>query len=137
VSLPREASQRLGLMEVGLVGAVALAGIVVARSYSLWRDQFQVLCPAWTIFSVPCPTCGATRAVVAAMQGELLAAFAWNPLAALMAVGAVLALPLTAAVLIGVVPAPRVPTSLGVGTRTLLIAVLAANWMYLLRYFSG
>jgi len=86
---------------------------------------------------MPCPTCGATRAVVAAMQGDLLAALAWNPLAALLAIGAVLSLPLTVAVLVGVMPAPRVPGSLRPATRTWLISLFAANWLYLLLYFSG
>ena len=71
------------------------------------------------------------------MQGELLVAFAWNPLAAAMAIGAVLALPFTAAVLVGLVPPPRVPSHLGTATRTGLIALFAANWLYLALYFSG
>jgi len=120
-----------------MVGAVALVGIAVARNHALWRDQFHIVCPAWTIFGIPCPTCGATRAVVAVMQGELMAAITWNPLAALMAIGAVFTLPLAVVVLTGAVPAPRVPASLGVGTRTCLMTLLAANWLYLLRYFNG
>jgi len=119
------------------VGAVALAGVVVARNYALWRDQLVIACPAWTIFGVPCPTCGATRAVVAAMEGDLLAALAWNPLAALLAIGAVVSLPVTVVVLSGALPAPRVPSRLGAATRTSLIVLFAANWLYLLRYFGG
>jgi len=119
------------------VGAVAIAGIAVARSYALWRDQFYVACPAWTIFGVPCPTCGATRAVVAALRGDLQAAFAWNPLAALLAIGAVLSLPLTIAVLCGLVRAPRVPVRLGTAMRTGLIVLFGTNWLYLLLYFGG
>lgn len=119
------------------MGAVAIAGIAVARNHVLWRDQFHVACPAWTIFGVPCPTCGATRAVVAAMQGELLEAFTWNPLAAVLAIGAVLSLPLTVAVLCGSMPAPRVPSRLTASTRTGLIVLFGANWLYLLLFFAG
>lgn len=135
--VPEAASHQLGSVEVALVGAVALTAIAVARNYALWRDQFHVACPAWTIFGVPCPACGATRAIVAAMQGDLPAAFAWNPLAALLAIGAVLSLPLVVAVLAGVVSAPRVPVALGTVSRTALLALLAANWVYLLLYFGG
>ena len=131
------ASSRLGTVEVFLVGAVVLTGIAVARNYTLWRDHFRIVCPAWTVFGVPCPTCGATRAVVAAMQGDLVAAFAWNPLAALLSIAAVLSLPFTAAVLAGVIRAPRVPTRLAPATRTGLIAIFVANWLYLLFYFGG
>ena len=119
------------------MAVVALASVAVARNYELWRDHVHVACPAWTIFGVPCPTCGATRAVVAAMQGELLVALAWNPLAAVLAVGAVAALPLALAVLSGAIRAPRVPTRLAAGTRAGLILLVAANWLYLLLYFGG
>ena len=137
MTAPEAGGHRLGSVEVALVGAVALAGIVAARSYALWQDKLQLACPAWTIFGIPCPTCGATRAVVAAIQGDLLAALAWNPLAALLAIAAVLSLPVTLAVLGGVMPAPRVPVSLATGTRTGVFVVLAANWLYLLGYFGG
>lgn len=128
---------RLGSVEVGLVGLVAASAIVVARAYPLWRDHLYVACPAWTIFGVPCPTCGATRAVVAAMRGDFLAALAWNPLAAIAALTAVLAIPATLGVLAGVLPAPTIPPRLSGSARLALAALLVANWVYLLRYFAG
>ncbi len=71
------------------------------------------------------------------MQGELSVALAWNPLAALLGVGAVISVPFVALVLGGRMTAPRVPTSLGTVSRTAIIAVFVANWLYLLRYFGG
>lgn len=137
VSVSPVRGHRLGSIEVALVGGVAIAGIAVARNHALWRDQFYMACPAWTIFGVPCPTCGATRAVVAAMQGDLLVAFTWNPLAAVLAIGAVLSLPLTVAVLCGTIRAPRVPSRLAASTRTGLFVLFGANWLYLLLFFGG
>jgi hypothetical protein len=127
----------LGRVEVALVGLVALAAVVAGRSYALWREQFVVLCPAWTIFGIPCPTCGATRAVVAVMSGDIGAGFGWNPLAALAALLAVVAVPATLLVLSGALQPPRMPTQWPPVTRAALVAALALNWVYLLATFAG
>ncbi|NIR58105.1 MAG: DUF2752 domain-containing protein, partial [Gammaproteobacteria bacterium] len=72
----------LGRIECGLLALTAATGLLAGRMYPLWRHDFALLCPAWTIFGVPCPTCGGTRAVAAVAQGDLLAALSWNPLVA-------------------------------------------------------
>lgn len=37
------------------------------------------LCPTKAIFSIPCPGCGITRAIMLSLKGELIAALQLNP----------------------------------------------------------
>lgn len=43
------------------------------------------VCPIKKTTSIPCPSCGSTRAVVALMKGEILESFYINPLGILVA----------------------------------------------------
>ena len=127
----------LGRLESWMLALVALVGVVAGRTYPVWRDHLYVACPAWNIFGIPCPTCGATRAVAAVFQGDLGAAFAWNPLAAVLALGAVVAVPLGVAAGLDWISRPAIPTRLSVPVRVLFAAALVLNWAYLLAAFPG
>ena len=85
------------------------------------------VCPLHAMTGVPCPTCGATRAALSLMDGDVVAALAWNPLVALAAAG----------FLVGGVTAPLwLPRLRGrkpppVWFRVGVPLVLGANWLYL------
>ncbi len=88
---------------------------------------------SWT--GHPCLTCGATRAVLALAHGDVGGALAMNPL-----VGALLVALLAAAAPAALAwalrwPRPRLAPA-GTGARralvALVVAALAANWIYLL-----
>ncbi|NKB89401.1 MAG: DUF2752 domain-containing protein [Acidobacteria bacterium] len=131
------ASHRMGRLEAWLVALVGTTALVVARNYPVWRDHIYVACPAWAILGVPCPACGATRAVAAVLQGELGQAFAWNPLGALAALAAIVLVPIGVAAGLGWITRPQIPTTLGLGARAALIVAPIANWAYLLAAFEG
>lgn len=87
---------------------------------------------AWT--GMPCPTCGATRAVVSLSRLDLPAALAWNPLVT-VAVLAFVAGGIAAPAWIafgGRVPAfPPKPKPVALA---LVLAALAANWAWLVAH---
>jgi hypothetical protein len=71
------------------VGAAAMLGTATAWP---WLPLHPPLaCPLRTLTGVPCPLCGMTRAVVAAMHGHLLESLRFNP-AGLLVVAFALAL---------------------------------------------
>ena len=41
---------------------------------------FQVPCLLKTLFRIPCPGCGMTRAYVSLLHGDILQAFQWHPM---------------------------------------------------------
>lgn len=122
----RPGDVRRALAWAGIVVlAVALAPLAGAASAFLPECNFH----RWT--GVACPSCGATRALLALARGRVGAAFGWNPLvvllAAALAVGAV-------ATPIVVAAARRVPVLAGPVPRAawwILVAAVAANWAYL------
>lgn len=106
--------------------AITLAGIaalvLVAHALGL------ALCPLRRFTGVPCPMCGATRAGLCLLQGNLAGAFAQQPLVTIAA----LALPL--AFLVRRWIPLKLPRS-AVGKRCLALVacgLVAANWAYLI-----
>ena len=90
-------------------------------------------CNFRALFGIPCFTCGATRAAVALLKGDVSAAWIWNPLAVL----AMLAIALFDIYALGVLisRAPRLRVDIGRWKWLLVIVVVAAaalNWLYLL-----
>jgi hypothetical protein len=93
-------------------------------------------CTFLTVTGFPCVTCGATRAAMALLRGDLAAAFWLNPLV-LVGMAAVALFDLYAlTVLLARAPRLRVAFSTR-RARPLLVAiscaVLLLNWIYLLR----
>jgi len=114
---------------------VLLAGAAGAAALLPWVPLLARLAPpcpfhAWT--GLPCPGCGATRAVLALSAGDPAAALAWNPLATLGLAGgflvAALAVPWVEAR--GPVPVLR-EGGLPTWARALAAAGLAAHWGWL------
>lgn len=89
-------------------------------------------CLFHSITGVPCPTCGATRSVLALLDGDLLGAAALNPLV----------FAATVAFLLGGVAAPlwawrrgtapRFARQIPMPVRVGLVALILANWVWLI-----
>lgn len=112
--------------------ALALAGL--AWSWPLWGEAFGVACPFRALTGIACPTCGGTRAFLAAARGELGAALGFNPLVGLATTGLLAWIPLSCAWVVGRCPRPDLE---GVGARygrsgaRLLAFLVAFNWLWL------
>ena len=88
-----------------------------------------IFCPLKYLTGIPCPFCGGTRAALALLQGDLHQAVMMNPLA----VGLMLLAPLGALLYWRLI----VPRGWKIARYKrllliLLIAAIAANWVYLI-----
>ncbi|MEK8023630.1 MAG: DUF2752 domain-containing protein [Candidatus Hydrogenedentota bacterium] len=109
---------------------MAAAALTLLRLF----DRIAPDCPFHTILGIPCPTCGATRGVMALLDGRPLDAIAFNPL--LMLGGPLLLAWLIAGLHIyartGRFPDPAItPRRLFWGRAAALFAV-GGNWIYLI-----
>ena len=85
------------------------------------------------LFGIPCFTCGATRSAVALASGDLVRAWAWNPLATLTMFA--IALFDIYAIAVLALRAPRLRfdcSSVRWLLAGLVVAAAALNWAYLL-----
>ena len=101
-------------------GSWALAGLPLPR------------CAFHSITGCPCPTCGATRCLLALVHGHPLAALAWNPMA-FAAIAILIPLNIySALVLAGRLPRARLSLGPAEGRflRLASFLLLAANWAY-------
>jgi hypothetical protein len=128
---PRPGETNLELLGLGAsAGAAAWGCAWVGLGLPLPRCAFHALT------GCPCPTCGATRCVLALLHGRVAEAIAWNPMAfAALAVIALLNVYAAAALALRL---PRVrlrlsPAELRVAGIVGLL-VVAANWAYLIRH---
>lgn len=55
-----------------MIGGICVLCVLVLAN--MWK------CPVYSIFGVPCPCCGVTRAWIAFLKGELLLAFRYHGL---------------------------------------------------------
>jgi hypothetical protein len=112
--------------------AAALAVMLV-----LWVGFVEwppTICPLRAVTGLPCPTCGATRALYAFTGGDVGAALRFNPLVA----GAMLlALPYLAyASTVALLGLPRLRVRTGAGmalvARAVAVSAVLANWAFLI-----
>jgi hypothetical protein len=75
---PRTPDPLLRDARLGGAAMVAVAALLPMRAGG------PILCPLRAVTGVPCPFCGMTHGVVAAVHGHLGAAFAYNPAAPLL-----------------------------------------------------
>lgn len=112
------------LWALGAACALASAPILPLLS------RLATPCPLRALTGIPCLTCGSTRAAMALARGDLAAALAFNPLAAigltLGLLGGALA-PLWVMLRFPVPSAPRATAA----ARLAVAAVLASDWAYL------
>lgn len=89
-------------------------------------------CAFHAVTGCPCPTCGATRCVLALLHGHVAEALGWNPLVLAGVAGMALLNLYAAVVLAAVLPRARLSFA-GAEARILRVAcivLLAANWAY-------
>lgn len=72
----------VALLAAGAIGLLAVHDPRVPGSYGI--------CPSVALFGVACPGCGSLRAIGALTRGEVVEAWAYNPLALLAVVGLVI-----------------------------------------------
>ena len=90
-------------------------------------------CNFRALFGIPCFTCGSTRAALGLLQGDLVGAWAWNPLATVVLLAIALFDIYAVAVLVSRAPRLRIAFA---GAKWPLLGLLflgaALNWVYLL-----
>jgi hypothetical protein len=105
-------------------------GVIVALNH------FNLPAPkcSWkAVTGVPCAGCGGTRAGTLLLSGDLVGALAINPLATIIAIVSIALAGYSACVLMGLKKPIRFGLgSLPVNLPLLAIAIIVANWIYLL-----
>jgi hypothetical protein len=94
-------------------------------------------CPFLAMTGWPCMTCGATRATIAFLQGNLPLSFSWNPLAFLALCGLVVFDLYAVVVLLSRGPRLRMVDWTKTEKNVVRVAVVCAlllNWAYLLAH---
>ena len=114
--------------------AAAATALVAAALLPFAAPRLAALpaCPLRAASGWPCPACGSGRALTALAAGQPLVALAANPLAVAGLVGlGLLGLAAGAAELAG--RPLHEPRELSRPLRLALVALFAANWLYLVR----
>lgn len=117
-----------------LWASVALALLVMLALWLEYVEWPPVVCPFHAMTGWPCPTCGATRAVLALARGEFVAALRLNPL---VGVGALAAVPYVAyASVVSLLGLPRCRIEFGPRAATMgrvvAVAAVMATWAFLI-----
>lgn len=131
------AGHRLGRIEMSTGWCLGALALLAAWLHPVWGTWVEVHCPLLVLAGVPCPSCGATRAMVAAASGHWMEALAWNPAAGAVGISLPLLLPLGAAWLVSGRPGPRVPEKLSPGLRRGVGVLFVLHWSYLCLWFPA
>ena len=122
-----------------LIWLVVSLAVFLGGAAWLWVGLPFPRCPFLVMTGYPCLTCGATRCAIALAHGNFPHALTWNPLAT-VGLCAVLLFDLYAAiVLLARLPRVRVvdfSRREKNALRFVIIALIAANWVYLLFHRS-
>ncbi len=121
-----------GQIEFGIIyGGIVLAVLCVARLLPVF--SFIPSCAFKGLTGLPCPSCGSTRSVVHLAHGDIYAAFAMNPLAAVSFVAAVLFFLYSLVTLVFYLPRVSfvLTTREGNVIRVGAVVILVAQWVYL------
>ena len=114
---------------LGLTGCVC-----AAISVSAWLAEGLPLprCVFHAMTGCPCPTCGATRCMLALLRGHVAGAFAWNPLVFAGLAGLTLFNLYAAAALAARMPRLRLSFNAVEGRilRAASVLLVAVNWGY-------
>ncbi len=112
---------------------LASAGGALLALASGSLPEVLTVCPLKLSTGVPCPTCGATRAVLSLLRGELGLAFRLHPLIPLVVTALGLYVPYALVVSMGKLPRLRVTPSPqeALAIRGAIGVVLAATWVFL------
>jgi hypothetical protein len=114
--------------------AVSVAAALLAGAWLALRLPWP-RCTFLALTGLPCFTCGATRAGIAFLSGDFVAAWQFNPLVFVSLCGVVLFDLYAVAVLVGRLPRLRVSLSqrrVGRVLAAVLLSAAALNWAYLL-----
>jgi hypothetical protein len=112
--------------------AIVLAwlGAIAAYELRLGPDA-PTLCNLRRLTGIPCPTCGATRAGMAIIDGRVLDAIAFNPLVVIG--GAIAAVLIALRVALGRAVRVDLPVWGRRVTWALLAVAFVTNWIYVIR----
>ena len=111
---------------------VGISALLLAWTYPLWGPQLHAACPLRTLTGIPCPTCGGTRAIVAAARGDWIAALRFNPMLGIAGIALVLGVPLLAGMAVGEWRRPAWDRLATPFVLRLVAAAALANWLYLI-----
>ena len=120
--------------QLALLWLAAAASAVALKPLWLALAPHLRPCIFHSLTGIPCPTCGTTRAATAFLDGNILAAFAANPLAAIAGLLFVAGAPLAALWAVARWPVPVLPTPLPMWSRGVAVAVIVANWLYVISF---
>lgn len=124
-----------GTPDAELVGASVLtAAAAGAASWLHWLGFPPIVCPLRAATGIPCPTCGATHAFAALMEGHLAASFWFNPAVPLAAALSLAFIPYAFAT--SLIDLPRLRVDCSAAERKALkiaaLLALAALWGFLI-----
>lgn len=138
VSLERQESGAVDYewMALWMGGGLLLA----AWTHPFWRELYPLACPLKSLAGLPCAFCGGTRAAAAMAHGHFQEGLALNPL---VGVGCLLAALYLAYAVFSVATRqprrlrltglrPAAPPALRWTLRAGILALILANWAYLI-----
>ncbi len=115
-----------------LAWAALIVGVHLVNTLT---ERELIICTLRRVTGVPCPTCGSTRAVEAALRGDFLSALFYNPLVIgiLVVGGVVVALRFIAKRRFALVLSKRERLV----AWALMLSVVGLNWWHVIAYHAG